>query len=769
LLALASCLAISIAVAGGAVQVRAAASARTVTVRTAAAPAAAGFVRLGGSPGFPAANPTTGTLYVPVQCATAFCSGAPGHVVDIISTAKCNAKATTGCRVVATANVGISPLAVTIDQRTDTIYVLNGLSGTVSVLNGARCNARVTSGCGHPVANVRVGLGPASGAIDPKTHTLYVMNLGGTISVVNIAACNAANTRGCGERARSVTDTMGPSWIDVDTATDTVYVSNAGPNNNEDTVSVINGAACNARTGTGCARAPATITVGLAPFNVAVDQATNTVYTANFADGSVSVINGARCNGKITSGCHRAPATVPTGAQASFVAVDPALHTAFTVNNGDDTLSAINTRTCSGTVTSGCARRPPDERATLLQGPGFAPFPIGFALDAQNGTVYLANVGGGTILSVTGISRCNATDTAGCRAEAPSAPDSENLMTADPATHTIYAGNNNLPRIDVINSATCHVGHLSGCSPVATIPTPDPGANVGAIDEATHTLYASDESPSGTLLAIDTATCNATHTAGCAAPPASVQIGAFPNPPVLDPATHTVYVSYGDTANKIAVVNAAACNATDTAGCGQTPAVVGVGAGTHSLAVSVATDTIYGANTGRGFDGDTVSVLNGATCRAGDMSGCGHLAATAKVGGGPFGIVADDATHTLYVVNNARGDAPGSVSVLNIATCDGTHTGGCHARFPTMATGNSPLLAVLDPANGLLYVTDFSSAEVTVLNTARCNARVTAGCGAPLRHQAVESQPWGIAVNPANHTVYVGQLQAPGSTAVFAT
>jgi DNA-binding beta-propeller fold protein YncE len=372
-------------------------------------------------------------------------------------------------------------------------------------------------------------------------------------------------------------------------------------------------------------------------------------------------------------------------------------------------------------------------------------------------------------LSVTGIGRCNATDTAGCRGEAPSVPDQEFLLTADPATHTIYASNANLPQIDVIDSAACHAGHLSGCAPVARIPTPHAAAKVGAIDEATHTLYAADQSSSGTLLAINTAACNAADTSGCAAGAASVKIGAFPNPPVLDPATHTIYVSYGANDDMVAVVNAATCNATDTAGCGQVPAVASVGAGTKGLAVSVATDTVYGANSGgNGSGGDTVSVLNGATCNAGDTSGCGHLAATAKVGGTPFGIVADDAAHTLYVVNNQDGDAPGTVSVLNIATCNGTHTAGCAARFPTMATGNSPRLAVLDPASGLLYVTDHSSAQLTVLNTARCNAQVTSGCADPPQQQAVESAPFGIAVSPDNHTVYVTQVQAPGPMAVIA-
>ena len=139
-----------------------------------------GFVVLGGSPAAPAANPATDTVYVPIQCTTSFCTpNKPGHVVDLINTARCNPQVTSGCRVVATARVGTAPMAVAIDNQTGTVYVVNGTSNTVSVLNGARCNAHVTVGCGQPVATVKVGKFPAAAVINPATQTLYVGNLGG--------------------------------------------------------------------------------------------------------------------------------------------------------------------------------------------------------------------------------------------------------------------------------------------------------------------------------------------------------------------------------------------------------------------------------------------------------------------------------------------------------------------------------------------------------------------------------------------------------------
>jgi len=106
------------------------------------------------------------------------------------------------------------------------------------------------------------------------------------------------------------------------------------------------------------------------------------------------------------------------------------------------------------------------------------------------------------------------------------------------------------------------------------------------------------------------------------------------------------------------------------------------------------------------------------------------------------------------------------VSVINTATCNGTDTAGCGGPFPVAATGTSPVFIVADPRTDTLYVTDFSSASVTVLDGSRCNAKITAGCRAG-RNQAVGSAPQGITVNPRTRAVYVANLYTPGSLSVF--
>jgi DNA-binding beta-propeller fold protein YncE len=58
---------------------------------------------------------------------------------------------------------------------------------------------------------------------------------------------------------------------------------------------------------------------------------------------------------------------------------------------------------------------------------------------------------------------------------------------------------------------------------------------------------------------------------------------------------------------------------------------------------------------------------------------------------------------------------------------------------------------------------------VTVLDGSRCNATVTSGCGAPLREQAVGSEPVGLAIDSQAGTVYVIDTFQAGSMSVLAS
>jgi DNA-binding beta-propeller fold protein YncE len=487
-----------------------------------------GSVVLGGSPGAPASDPRTGTVYVPVQCTTDFCNpNTPAHVMDVINAATCNAADRSGCRVVAQATVGNSPIAAAVDEQSDTVYVTNGNDGTVSVVDGARCNATITTGCGKPLATIKVGALPVAAAFNPATRTVYVANLnGGSVSVINAAGCNAVTTSGCGQPARTVKDPAGPDGIDVDVATDTVYAANSGTASPQtgDTVSVIDGATCNGTNGAGCGRTPVTTTVGSGALWDAVDQASDTVYVANNNDGTVSVINGAGCNARVRSACASTWPTVTTGANVSFVAVEDPAGTVFAGNPGDNTLSAISTATCDGTVTSGCGQRAPNQQASPDTGSGYNPFPAAFALVPQTGTAYLVNEGGPSILTVVSVSGCTAADDAGCRADAPAVPDHESAIAADPAT------------------GTCNGTRTSGCT--GRFPTMATGRSplLAAIDTASDTIYVTDFSSAGVTI-LDGSRCNASVTTGCGAPLRGQAVGSQPFGLAIDQQTGTVYVT----------------------------------------------------------------------------------------------------------------------------------------------------------------------------------------------------------------------------------
>ena len=129
-------------------------------------------------------------------------------------------------------------------------------------------------------------------------------------------------------------------------------------------------------------------------------------------------------------------------------------------------------------------------------------------------------------------------------------------------------------------------------------------------------------------------------------------------------------------------------------------------------------------------------------------------APTVMVGSSPLGDVVDPATHTLYVANG--GDT--TVSVINIARCTGVDPSGCGAPVATVNAGPSPFGFALDPANHTLFVTDAGSDTVAMLDTATCNATDMAGCGtAPLTAQA-GNFPAFPGLDQATDTLYVPNI-----------
>src|SRR6266568_2052358 len=167
----------------------------------------------------------------------------------------------TGCRVADTIRVGRDPRGVAVNPRTNTIYVANVQSGTVSAIS--RRTGKVT-GAIHVAA--------FSLALDPKTAMIYVTNASEEGRVAVLSA-----------RSRRVVATVPvghiPLFVAVNPRTNVIYVTNQ----EEDTVSVISGMTN---------RVTATIPVGRDPAGIAVDPRTDKIYVTSITTSRVAVISG---------------------------------------------------------------------------------------------------------------------------------------------------------------------------------------------------------------------------------------------------------------------------------------------------------------------------------------------------------------------------------------------------------------------------------------------------------------------------------------------
>lgn len=663
-------------------------------------------VAAGDGPAALAVDQATGTIYV---------ADVASDTVSVINGATCNASRTSGCgQKPRSVRVPAGPNAVAVDQATGTVYVTSGginFSGAgdrLSVINGTTCNGKIGSGCGQAAATVKVGSFPFGVAVDPVTDTAYVTNANdNTVSVVNTAKCHAGDTSGCGQQPPAVKVGGFPLPVAVNQVTDTVYVGNT----NDSTLSVIDGATCNGKTAAGCGQQPPTVTVAGGPDGLGINEATDTVFASNNSPGStasaasVSVIDGATCNAAVKTGCGQKPPIALTGANPGFPAVDPATGTVYVPALGDNAVAIINSATCNATLKTGCGQTTPSTPA------GVNAFSI--VTDDATHTAYVGDSGASEgfpfTISVINTSTCTGTNTSSCgQAPAATVPRADNPygLALDQATGTLYATNMSTPggqpgrTVSVIGTTTCNATDTTGCHktpPTVTVGREPTGA---AVDQATDTIYIAN-SGATTVSVIDGAHCNATVTSGCGRTPSVVHLKKPAWAVAVDQATDSIYVLSPGTPGTVSVIDGATCNASVSTGCGKTPPTITVGNGNPvaGLAIDQATDTIYAVNT----IGNTVSVIDGADCNAKVTSGCRHKPAQVDVGRQFFGFAAvDQATDTIYISNN-RDD---TVSVIDGTTCNGQNTTGCGQTPPAIPAGPNPADLAFDEGNHTLYAAD---------------------------------------------------------------
>jgi YVTN family beta-propeller protein len=646
-----------------------------------------------------------------------------------------------------TVQAGANPVSDVVDPNTHTVYVINGGDGTVSVINDASCNATNQSGCGQAVVStLNVGADGLSLVIDQATHTLYV-GQSDTVAMINTTTCNASNVSGCDATAPTAPVGSFPGFAALDAATNTVYV----PNINENTVSVIDGNTCNATVQIGCA-GTGTVTAGNGATQVDINDQKHTAYVANYNDGTVSLIDTATCNGIVRSGCNDRFPTVAVGPGPSADVIDPASDTVYVEIGpaGDGSLGSvamINGAICNVTHTGGCRQAP----ATTPDGAG----PISMTENPITRTVYAVNQGDSDI-SVIDAATCNATVSYGCRQVPPAlsigGPTNSMItnfngagsVAVDQSTDTLYATSQVEDNVSVLNGATCDASHTTGCTRFAPTTTVGNSTQGVADDPATHTVYVTNRGDD-TVSVINTAICDAADPAGCHRAWPTLKVGNFAQDLRVDVATDTIYVVNGND-NTVSVINGATCNALTGAGCNQTAATVPVGSFPFALTVDQLTDTVYVANSGD----NTVSVIDGATCNGTHHAGCSQTPPTVAVGSGPSGVAVDEQTNTVYVTNNNTN----TVSMIDGATCNATDQGGCSQTPGTVTVGNNPYPIDIDQRTGAVYVGNDGDGTLSLIDGGTCNASEMAGCGQPIT-VPVEQFPFGIAVNHRTGTAYV--------------
>ncbi len=271
------------------------------------------------------------------------------------------------------------------------------------------------------------------------------------------------------------------------------------------------------------------------------------------------------------------------------------------------------------------------------------------------------------------------------------------VIAANPTNNHIYAAQEDVPAIAVIDSSTNTI--------ITTIPTA--GFHIGSdVNPVTNLIYVAQQF-AGSVKIIDGSTD--TVVTDLAVPGLNGALGDL----AINSATNRLYVIRADN-NDLAVFDAATNTLLTSIplNCPASPC--------SGIAINPITNRIYVTAS----QGDEVYVIEG---------GSNSLIATVPVGDHPIGIAVNPTTNRVYV-SNISGN---TVSVIDGATNTG---------IASIPVGNSPVGISVNPETNRIYVSNNSSNEVSMIDGSSNTVVATVPVGA---------QPNGITVMPSANRIYV--------------
>jgi YVTN family beta-propeller protein len=462
---------------------------------------AGSIVNTGKSPVSITRDPKTNTLYV------------ANRDTNTISVIECNKIAEISKPIVSTINVGHYPLAIDVNPNTHMVYVDNSNDNTVSVIDGK--NNSVTS-------YIQAGNSPYAVAVNPQTNMIYVANDGdNTVTVIDGKNNSVVKTVKVGRN---------PEAVAVNPQTNMIYVANYRDN----TISVIDGKNNSV---------VKTVYVGRNPEGVAVNPQTNMIYVANNnnLDNSISVIDGK--NNSVVK-------TVKVGMYPEGVAVNPQTNMIYVANNGDNTISVIDGKNNSVVKTVKVGGSP-----TFL------------SISSNTNIVYVPLYNIRDVAVISGI--VNAVIDDKHMENAPIA------VGINQNTNMVYVVNQASNIISVFNGSISNKTIFVGGSPYAV-----------AVNPQTNMVYVANNGDNTTSV-IDGKNNSVVET---------VKVGGHPGAVAVNPQTNMVYVAnYRD--NTVSVIDGKNNSVVET---------VNVGGAPYDVAVNQNTSMAYVSN----MDYGTISRIN---------------------------------------------------------------------------------------------------------------------------------------------------------------